>query len=295
MPRLDLDPGRAAAAGVVRRVEALDDDALLAVGDRLVEERLRRLGGVGDQPARRGVLGHDGVEPVEPLARWAPRSASRPRGASRSKKNGRMPVAPVAGRRSSTRSPGTAAGGRPRRARSPRRRGSGRSAARERVAATTSGSRAEISSRLRVNTATSSPCLCTWMRMPSSLVSTANSAARPSRRPPARRAPTPASIGRTGRPTTMLNSASAAAPPVSAATAIGPVGALNIAARRTAVTGRSAAAGDRVEHHRVERALAHVAGDQVAEVVLLGGGEPAEQRGDRRRGARRPTRTRRAR
>ncbi len=108
------------------------------------------------------------------------------------------------------------------------------------MAATTSGSRAEISSRLRVNTDTSSPCLCTWMRMPSSLVSTANSPSTFST-PAATSGAEAASIGRTGRPTSMLNSSSAASPEVSAATAIGPVGALNMAARRTAFTGSSAA------------------------------------------------------
>ena len=51
--------------------------------------------------------------------------------------------------------------------------------------------------------------------------------------------------------------------------AIGPVGALNIAARRTACTGISRCLGDGVEHHRVEGALADVAGDQVAQVRLL--------------------------
>ncbi len=92
-----------------------------------------------------------------------------------------------------------------------------------------------------MNTETSSPCLCTWMRMPSSLVSTANSPATFST-PAATSGAEPASIGRTGRPTSMLNSSSADSPLVRAATAMGPVGALNIAARRTAFTGSSAAA-----------------------------------------------------
>ena len=80
--------------------------------------------------------------------------------------------------------------------------------------------------------------------MPSSLVSTANSSfSRPTfSTPAATSGAVPASIGRTGRPTSMLNSSSASVPRVRAATAIGPVGALNIAARRTACTGTSAAA-----------------------------------------------------
>ena len=92
-----------------------------------------------------------------------------------------------------------------------------------------------------MNTATSSPCLCTWIRMPSSLVSTANGASTlPT--PAATSGAVPASIGRTGRPTSRLKSSSAAAPPVSAARAMGPVGALNMAARRTDLRSSSAAA-----------------------------------------------------
>ena len=43
--RLDLHPGRAAAAGGVGRVEVLDDDALVAGGEHLGDERLGLLGG----------------------------------------------------------------------------------------------------------------------------------------------------------------------------------------------------------------------------------------------------------
>ena len=110
----------------------------------------------------------------------------------------------------------------------------------ERATATTSGSRDPISSRLRVKTLTSSPCLWTWIRMPSSLVSTANAPPTFSTAPGTSGAE-PASIGRTGRPTTMVKASNASAPPKRAARATGPVGALNIAARRTAFAGSPAA------------------------------------------------------
>ena len=114
------------------------------------------------------------------------------------------------------------------------------SAGSARTSETTSGSRAEISSSDRVKTSTSSPRLWTWIRMPSSLASTA-------RGPPSfstaagTSAAEEASIGRTGRPASRVNPASASAPPVRAACATGPVGALNIAARRTVFAGRPAA------------------------------------------------------
>ena len=195
---------------------------------------------------------------------------------SRSKKNGRIPVAPLCvavvdavswngrGRPASSRVRAS-----PSRIRSV--------AGSDRVASTTSGSRAPISSRLRVKTATSSPCLCTWIRMPSSLVSTANGASTFST-PAATSGAVPASIGRTGLPTSRLKSSSASAPPVRA--------------RRRDRSGRRAEHGraayglavevgggrDGVEHHRVEGALADVAGDQVAQELLLGLGQAAEQR-----------------
>ena len=77
--------------------------------------------------------------------------------------------------------------------------------------------------------------------MPSSLVSTAKGPSTLAT-PAATSGAVPASIGRTGRPTTRLNASRAAAPSPSAATAIGPVGALNIAARRTDFGGSPAAA-----------------------------------------------------
>jgi len=109
-----------------------------------------------------------------------------------------------------------------------------------RTAATTAGSRGVISSRLRVNTATSSPERCTWIRIPSSFTSTT--------------AGTPvvasasatldalcASIGASGRPTCSANAASALAPPVSAATATVFRSPASSSARRTAASSTPAA------------------------------------------------------
>ena len=240
-------------------------------------------------------LGHHGVEPAR-VARCVGASIREsPSWSSRSKKNGRMPgraaVGGGRGRRVLERARPAGlvegerlavedqVGGRQRPGRPRPPRASGRA----------------ISSRLRVNTDTSSPCLCTWIRMPSSLVSTANRRRPTFSTPAGRRAAVPASIGRTGRPTSMLKSASASSPPVSAARAMGPVGALNIAARRTALPVEVRRRRDRVEHHRVERALPDVAGDQVAQELLLGRGQPAEQRRPRRRAARPSSRSRTAR
>ena len=68
MAGLDLDPSRSAPAGGVRRGEVLDDDALVPGGDQLVEERLRLLR-VGGHPARdeQGLRG-DRLQPRETLA-----------------------------------------------------------------------------------------------------------------------------------------------------------------------------------------------------------------------------------
>ena len=72
-----------------------------------------------------------------------------------------------------SRSPGTGAGGRRARARSPRRPASTECTGSARTISTSSGSRAVTSSRLRVKSATSSPCAWICTRMPSSFHSTA--------------------------------------------------------------------------------------------------------------------------
>ena len=125
VPRLDLHPGRTPPARVVRRIEALEDHALLPVGDRPVEELLGLLGGGRSPVAAPG-------GPRAPPRRdgragrgSAPRSASRPRGAA-----GRRRTAGCRWRRPGStwwrRCPGRDVASRSRRARSPRRRGSGR-------------------------------------------------------------------------------------------------------------------------------------------------------------------------
>ena len=67
MPRLDLDPAGAAAARGVGRVQALDDDALVAGGDLVGEERLGGPRVVGDEPWHEGVLGQQSRERGEPF------------------------------------------------------------------------------------------------------------------------------------------------------------------------------------------------------------------------------------
>ena len=149
-----------------------------------------------------------------------------------------------------------------------------------RTAATTSGIRAVMSSRLRVNTAISSPERCTWIRMPSSLTSTTAGV------PVAASAWSTegalcASIGASGRPTRRVISPSAAAPPVSAA-----VGdRLQVAGQQQgpAYGGdrHLGGAGDGVGQQTGLRALAQLAAEEPDQHPLLvgggGGEEPAEQ------------------
>ena len=233
------------------------------VGDGGVEERLGLLGRVGlTSRAHAEVLGHDGVEPREAVG-VGDSIRESPSSSSRSKKNGRMPVAPL--RVAVVDAVSWKGRGRPvgveRERLAVEDQVGGRQ--RPRPAATTSGSRAAISSR----TAGEDRDLVAVLvdldpdavelgvdgePAPADLVDAggdvgcgagqhrahraADHAARTPRAPPRRRS--------------------------SAAAAIGPVGALNIAARRTAWHGQLGGLGDGVEHHRVERALADVAGDQ---------------------------------
>ncbi len=108
-----------------------------------------------------------------------------------------------------------------------------------RTTSTTSGSRCVMSARLRVNTRTSSPARCTWMRAPSSLYST--DASPTASIASLGLAAVAASIGSTGRPTTSPTASSSSAVPVSASRAVSPRSPESIAARRTESPGRSAA------------------------------------------------------
>ena len=107
-------------------------------------------------------------------------------------------------------------------------------------AATTSGSRAVMSSRVRVNSRILPSDRCAWTLIPSSFHSTA---AVPSilARASSMLGALAASIGRTGRPTSRPNAASASLPPLSAAAATTPSEPRSIMARRTSATGTSAA------------------------------------------------------
>ena len=110
---------------------------------------------------------------------------------------------------------------------------------RPRAHSVTSGTRAVTSWSCRVNTRTSSPALCTWMRAPSSLYS---KAASPSR---SRASSTScagfASMGATGWSTRSEKRPRPAAPSSRAARATSPRWPENIAAWRTVAAGRRAA------------------------------------------------------
>jgi len=126
-------------------------------------------------------------------------------------------------------------------------------------AATTSGSRPVISSKVLVNRRTVPPARWAWILMPSSFHSTAAAVppAVPSAVPPAvpsaevlppilARASAmlealAASIGRTGRPTSRPKACRASRPPASAAAATAPSEPCIIIARRTCATGTEAA------------------------------------------------------
>ena len=108
-------------------------------------------------------------------------------------------------------------------------------------AATTSGSRAVMSSSVLVNSRMlPSPAMCAWTRMPSSFHSTAAG-------PPILASASSmdgslaASIGFSGCPTSSPNPASAGLPPLSAAPATAGSDPRSITARRTCATGTSAA------------------------------------------------------
>ena len=107
--------------------------------------------------------------------------------------------------------------------------------------ATTSGSRPVISSSVRVNSRTSPPYRWAWIRIPSSFHSTAASWPPILASASSRLVALAASIGRTGRPTSRPNAASASLPPASAAAATAPSEPRSIIARRTSATGTDAA------------------------------------------------------
>ncbi len=113
----------------------------------------------------------------------------------------------------------------------------------DRTASTSSGTRAVMSSRVRVNTHTSSPARCSWTRMPSSFHS---NAAGPTGEVCARALATSgadwASIGRIGRPTSSATARRLSTPSRSAAAAIGGNAPRSMNARRTSASGTSAAA-----------------------------------------------------
>ena len=87
---------------------------------------------------------------------------------------------------------------------------------------------------------TSDPCLWTWIRMPSSFVSTATGTPPPSLAiASATVGALEASIGSTGRPTRSRRRARPSAPPTAAASAAAGTDPANMAARRTNSEGTS--------------------------------------------------------
>ena len=118
--RLDLDPGGAAAAGVVRRREVLDHDPLVAGPQAVVEERLRGGEVVGDQPGDPVGLRHQPLEGGQPVGAGSVeqvdavevQQVEEVRRDGDARRSGRC----------GTRSPGTGGADRSRRARAPRRR-----------------------------------------------------------------------------------------------------------------------------------------------------------------------------
>ena len=142
---------------------------------------------------------------------------------------------------------------------------------------------------------TSSPSRCTWIRMPSSLVSTATGAA-------AGLGHRGGDVGRAGGEHRQHRPADLEPELGQRLLAAGQRGdrrpatvePASIAARRTAASGTPAGGGHRLLDQRVEGALADVAGDHAAQPGLLVGGGPAEQLGDRGRPGRLRARRRRA-
>ena len=150
---------------------------------------------------------------------------------------------------------------------------------RARMRSTSSGTPSVISRRLRVQTRTSSPSRCTWMRAPSSLYSTVTSVPR-SASAAASDDPGLASIGCRGRPTRRRTASRAAVPPVRAVAAVSGSRPDSMKARRTLAAGTSRGSGDGVQHDTLERALPQLTGEQADEELLLVGGGGVQQGGE---------------
>ena len=153
--------------------------------------------------------------------------------------------------------------------RAPRRRARAVRRAGARTTSTTSGRRSVTSFRLRVNSRTSSPARCTWMRAPSSFHSTLAA-------PPTAASASATDVGRRRQHRAQRAAAPGAAPPPArhspparAARAV----ATQLPAEHQRPGGRRRGhrrrLGDGVGHHPLERALAQLAGEQPAEEATL--------------------------
>ena len=285
VPRLDLDPARAAAAGVVGRVQRLHHDALVT----------------GRRPPRRtaGRASSGSVVTVRGTTS-AGRQARRPAGrTARGRGSRRGPRRRRAARRRSTTSAAPPRAGPPRRRGSPCARPSpGRGAARPSgvsaiaspsstsvcagsaaTASTTSGTRSVISSRLRVNTCTSTVVL---VHLDADAVELAVDRDRGA--VGARLGHRLGHLGGAGGEHRPDRPSGLQAELLERGHATGQCGRGD--GQRGAGEHRRAAhggggdvggQGDRLQHQAVERALPQLAGHQPAQVGLLVGGGPAEE------------------
>ena len=281
VPRLHLEPAGAPSA---RPRTARSSAFTITPSWPRASASSRKAGGgagVDDRARHAHRLGDERLEHGEALRRPDGRAGRRRRRGGRRRRaaverHGARCARRRGGWRTGSPSPGTGAAARRREARSPRRRGRPRSTRSASAASTTSGTRAVTSSRLRVNTRTSPPRRCTWMRAPSSFHSIAAGEIRSSAAVDVRRRSRPASAA-TGRPTSSPIRRSPSAPRRAPSPPRRP-------GRRRA--SRPAHVGDRhggrprdrLGHDAGQRALAQVAQDQRDEEPLLRRGRAAEER-----------------
>ena len=266
--RLDLDPGRAAAPGGVGRREVLDHDALVAGGEHVGERTPRpppasavtsrgtRNAGGHQRLERRGALGAGRVEQVAAVEvqhveeeRRHPhrRAGSRPRRARRGLLERPRPAVVVEREHLAVEHE--------------RRRRAAASAT-----STTSGSRAVMSSSERVDhehlvAARGAPgrgCRRAWCRPRRVAADLGQRLGHRRRRRGQHRQHRPHRPRARSRPAPPRRPRRPRARPRRSSPA-------SIAARRTAASGSPARRGDRLLHQGVERALAHLAGDQAAQ------------------------------
>ena len=286
MHRLDLQPARAAPPGLVRRGQRLGHHALVPGGQGALEEGLRRIGIGGDKPLDAAARPGRSRPASRPLAR--PRrveqiasvemqhveeegraAAARPRradvdAAAEARRGDLERVRPA--------DPGAA--------RSPRRRRPACRHGRASTASTTSGSRAVMSSRLRVKIETSSPVAVDLHpgavelgleRLPRRRAGRARRRLDGASAPASARPAAPTSSRNPRKRAPRRRSARRRRPPAGRRAASPPGG------RRPRDAGRL---GDRVGHHAEQRTLPQLTAEQPTQEQLLPLGRGGEQVGD---------------